>query len=338
MARGHGALCAPARAATARRNDTPAAHAATARRNDTLAAHVATARRNGTPAEAAHVSSARGDGAPPAPARAASSSPPPARDVGMPAPRAAVEAASPRLPVVLGIDPGTLVVGYGAVVAAARGPRLLASGALRAGRELSVPERLAWIRAELDRLIALVRPTTVVVEMAFAARNVQSALRIGEGRGVVLACAAATGCEVVQFAPAVAKKSLVGHGGADKSQVARMVAALLGLEAAPEPLDATDALALALAHVQRGRLALRARGRDSLPPAAGAGTLGGAWAKSRGKGRGSAAFEAALSKAISSAGSRSTSPASRSSTATSRSARVSGVRSSPRSTARGARS
>ena len=260
---------------------------------------------------------------------------------GSPSPAAAPGAgAGARPPVVLGIDPGTRVVGYGAVVAVSRGPRLLAAGALRADGELGVPERLAWIRAELDRLIALVRPTTVVVEMAFAARNVQSALRIGEGRGVVLACAAASGCEVVQFAPAVAKKSLVGHGGADKTQVARMVAALLGLDAAPEPLDATDALALALAHVQRGRLAARDGGRAGLPRDAGAGTLGAGWPRARGsrKGRGNPAFEAALSRAISSAPSRSTIQASRSSTATSSSARTGGARTTRRSTARGARS
>jgi crossover junction endodeoxyribonuclease RuvC len=90
--------------------------------------------------------------------------------------------------------------------------------------------------------------------MAFMARNVQSALRMGEGRGVVLACAAAVGAEVVQLAPAVAKKALVGHGAADKTQVARMVARVLGVAEIDLPLDATDALALALAHLQRRRM------------------------------------------------------------------------------------
>jgi len=157
-------------------------------------------------------------------------------------------------PIVLGIDPGTRVVGYGAIVAAPRGPRLFAAGALRADPKSSVPARLGWIRTEIDRLLEQIRPTVVVVEQAFAARNVQSALRIGEGRGVVLACGAAFGAEIVQFAPAVAKKALIGNGAADKSQVAKMVAHLLGLAVAPEPLDATDALALALAQVQRRRI------------------------------------------------------------------------------------
>lgn len=157
----------------------------------------------------------------------------------------------------LGIDPGTRVVGYGAVVDAPSGPRLFACGALRAEAGDDVPARLAFLRRELDLLIAKLQPSVVVVEQAFAARNVQSALRIGEGRGVVLACAAASGATIEQYAPAVAKKALVGNGAADKTQVAWMVAQILGLAQAPEPLDATDALALALAYVQRRVLAAR---------------------------------------------------------------------------------
>lgn len=156
--------------------------------------------------------------------------------------------------VVLGIDPGTRVVGYGAIAEAARGPRLFAAGVLRAPKDVDVPARLAWLRGELDALLDKLLPDVVVVEMAFASRNLQSALRIGEGRGVCLACAAGTGAEVVQYAPAVAKKALVGNGGADKSQVARMVQIELGLAVSDLPLDASDALALALAHVRRARI------------------------------------------------------------------------------------
>jgi crossover junction endodeoxyribonuclease RuvC len=165
---------------------------------------------------------------------------------------------SARPLVVLGIDPGTRTVGYGAVALAQRGPRLFACGALRADGA-DVPARLAYLRRELDLLIAKLGPNVVVVEQAFAARNVQSALRIGEGRGVVLACASASGARIEQYAPAVAKKALVGNGAADKSQVAWMVAQLLGLAEPPQPLDATDALALALAYVQRSALEARLR-------------------------------------------------------------------------------
>jgi len=158
---------------------------------------------------------------------------------------------------VLGIDPGTRVVGYGAVVANPRGPRLFGAGVLKPGAGLDVPLRLAAILSEFEALLQEVRPDIVVVEQAFASRNLQSALRIGEARGIILAAAARCGSRIVQFAPAVAKKALVGNGAADKTQVAAMVAATLGLSEAPKPLDATDALALALAHVLRSKLAAR---------------------------------------------------------------------------------
>jgi len=156
-------------------------------------------------------------------------------------------------PIILGVDPGTRVIGYGAVVIA-RDPRLLASGVLRAEGKASVPQRLGWLGRMLEELFARLRPRTIVVEQAFSARNVQSALRIGESRGVVLAAAAKSGAEVVQYAPAAAKKALTGNGGASKEQVARMVSIALALEKPPSPLDATDALALALAHLQRSAL------------------------------------------------------------------------------------
>ena len=162
--------------------------------------------------------------------------------------------------IVLGIDPGTRVVGFGALVVRRSGPRLLAAGVLRAPAHAGVPERLGWIAEAVENLLARLKPQVVVVEQAFAARNVQSALRIGEGRGVVLACAARRRARVVQYPPAVAKKAVVGNGSADKGQVAAMVAAALGLDQAPAPLDASDALALALAHVYKqasgGRAAL----------------------------------------------------------------------------------
>lgn len=153
--------------------------------------------------------------------------------------------------VVLGIDPGTRVVGYGALVLGGRRPRLLAAGVIRAPAREAVPSRLAAIRAELDGLLARLRPGVVVVEEAFAARNAQSALRLGEGRGVVLASAALCGAEVHQLPPAVAKKVVVGHGAAHKDQVAHMVAHALDLRELAVPRDATDALALALAYLGR---------------------------------------------------------------------------------------
>lgn len=157
-------------------------------------------------------------------------------------------------PVVLGIDPGTLVVGFGAVVHRPEGPRLLAAGVLRASRTSDVPTRLGHLRQEIDLVLARLKPTVVVVEHAFTAINVQSALRVGEGRGVALSAAACFGAKVVQYQASQAKKSVVGVGSADKERVAQMVAAELKLESVPRPLDATDALALALTYIHKSRL------------------------------------------------------------------------------------
>ena len=131
------------------------------------------------------------------------------------------------------------------------GLTLVGADVLRVPAKLDLPGRLGAIRGALDRLIADLRPAVVVIEEAFASRNPQSALRIGEGRGVVIACAAVAGCVVWQYPPAVPKKALVGNGAAHKSQVASMVARLLGLAEPPRPLDATDALSLALTHALR---------------------------------------------------------------------------------------
>ena len=155
-----------------------------------------------------------------------------------------------RWPIVLGIDPGTRAMGYGALVLAPGGARALAAGVLRPARAAALPQRLAELRADLDELLRRLRPGTVVVERAFSARNVQSALRIGESRGVVLAAAAAAGARVVEIAPASAKRAVAGHGSASKPQVAAMVARLLGPSLPALADDATDALALALCHAR----------------------------------------------------------------------------------------
>lgn len=172
-----------------------------------------------------------------------------------------------QYPIILGIDPGTLVVGYGAVVQRPDGVRLLASGVVRASRGAEVPTRLGFIRQELDVLMSRLRPSVVVVEHAYTAANVQSALRVGEGRGVALSTAACHGAQVIQYQASEAKKTLVGVGSADKTQVARMVGAQLGLATPPTPLDATDALALALTWVHRSKMeALVARGASPRRP------------------------------------------------------------------------
>ena len=174
-----------------------------------------------------------------------------------------MERATTTTPVVLGIDPGTRVVGYGAVVLRADGPRLLAAGVVRLPARMPVPERLAAIHARFSELMQSLRPGVVVVERAFAAKNIASALRIGEGRGLALACAAAAKAEVVELAPRAAKKRVAGSGDASKEQVAAMVKRALRRDDLDLPLDATDALALALAHASRPATLVPASARRS---------------------------------------------------------------------------
>jgi len=164
-------------------------------------------------------------------------------------------------PIVLGIDPGTRVLGYGALVVAPGGPRLLACGVLRVSGRAAVSVRLGELQQGLELLLGRLRPGMLALESAFSAKNAKAALRIGEARGIVLAAAARAGIAVIELAPATAKKAVLGHGGASKDQVARMVASLLGTAPLDVARDATDALALAFACVKRMSLArLVARG------------------------------------------------------------------------------
>ena len=154
-------------------------------------------------------------------------------------------------PIVLGIDPGTRNLGWGALVLPPSGPRFCACGVLAPPPRLAAVRRLGRLLDELEELLGCLRPTHVAVEGAFAARNVRSALRLGEARGLVLAAVSRREIPITEIAPASAKKAIVGHGQASKQQVARMMATLLGIDTGGVPEDATDALALAWASAQR---------------------------------------------------------------------------------------
>jgi crossover junction endodeoxyribonuclease RuvC len=178
----------------------------------------------------------------------------------------------------LGIDPGTRVTGWGVVESAGPLLRHLASGTVVLAGTTGLPERLARLHAECVQLIDTWAPSVVVLERAFVARNVQSAFRIGEVRGAVLAAIAAAGVAVEEYAPASVKLAAVGHGTADKDAVGRGVTLRLGLARRPSA-DAADALALALCHLQDAplRIALRPHDRGMVGGArARGGVVGGA--------------------------------------------------------------
>lgn len=154
---------------------------------------------------------------------------------------------------IFGIDPGSIRTGYGCVQTDGSRHRLVICGALATPAGASLPDRLRRIHAGLTDLLADTRPDCVVVENLFHARNVRSALVLGHARGVAVLAAVQAGLPVFEYAPAEIKQAVVGHGRAEKGQVQRMIALLLGLETAPSPHDAADALAVALCHAHAGR-------------------------------------------------------------------------------------
>jgi crossover junction endodeoxyribonuclease RuvC len=155
---------------------------------------------------------------------------------------------------VLGIDPGVAVMGYG-VVERVRGKfRLVTFGVIRTPVGETHARRLMALRSGLVEIATKHAPEVVAVERLFFTTNVKTAMAVGQASGVALATAAEAGLEVTDYTPNEVKQSVVGYGGATKSQVQSMVAALLGLDEPPRPPDAADACALAICHLNRSGL------------------------------------------------------------------------------------
>ena len=146
---------------------------------------------------------------------------------------------------VLGIDPGTAALGYGIVERTGGRLREVDHGCLTTSADLPLPERLLAIHALVDELLALHEPDLMGVERLFFSRNVQTAMGVGQARGVVLLAAAQHGTPVREATPNEVKSAIAGYGAADKEQVARMVQLVLGMSELPRPDDAADALAIA---------------------------------------------------------------------------------------------
>jgi crossover junction endodeoxyribonuclease RuvC len=156
---------------------------------------------------------------------------------------------------VLGLDPGSRTTGFGVVDVEGADPRYVASGTVRATGE-DFPKRLQEIYRGVASVIAEYRPTEVSIERVFVNRNPDSALKLGQARGVALAATFESAVSIFEYSPREVKLGVVGTGAAEKTQVQRMVKALLGLDGRIGA-DAADALAIALCHVN-GRLARQA--------------------------------------------------------------------------------
>lgn len=151
--------------------------------------------------------------------------------------------------VVLGIDPGTAVTGYGIIRKDGRNPlTLVECGVIRTRPRDELPQRLSEIHDGVVELIRRHKPNVLSIEDIFYARNVRTTVVLGHARGVILLAAAQAGLEIHEYPPAEIKKAVAGTGAATKLQIQFMVTRLLRLKSAPQPSDAADGVAAALAY------------------------------------------------------------------------------------------
>ena len=165
--------------------------------------------------------------------------------------------------VILAIDPGLRVTGFGLIAKAGDTIRALDFGALTLSRDLPLPERLRALFEALEELILRWCPAEVAIEAPFVGGNKQVAMAVGEARAVVMLAAAQAGLPVFSYSPSEVKQAVTGYGRGEKRQVQEMVKLQLGLEAIPEPDDAADALATALCHAARRQAAALLAGESS---------------------------------------------------------------------------
>jgi crossover junction endodeoxyribonuclease RuvC len=151
---------------------------------------------------------------------------------------------------VLGLDPGTATTGYGIIDAVDGRLTVVAYGVITTPAGDPAPQRLLSIYRQLHALLAEHRPTTAGVEQLFFGRNITTAIAVGQARGVLLLALAEADVTLGEYSPPKVKEAVTGYGKAEKAQVQLMVRHLLDLAETPQPDDAADALAIAIAHAQ----------------------------------------------------------------------------------------
>jgi crossover junction endodeoxyribonuclease RuvC len=149
---------------------------------------------------------------------------------------------------IIGIDPGTGILGFGIIEAAKGKYQLVDAGVIRTPVKEDDAVRLNTIYDELSDIIAQSKPTEMAVEKLFFAQNVTTAMTVSQARGVVLLCGMQAGLKISEYTPLQIKQALTGYGRADKKQMQEMVKVVLGLKAVPKPDDCADALATAITH------------------------------------------------------------------------------------------
>lgn len=156
---------------------------------------------------------------------------------------------------ILGIDPGTGILGFGVIDTKGTQAKLVDAGVIRTPPHQAEPIRLATIFDGLTEIIADTKPVAVSVEKLFFAQNVTTAMAVSQARGVVLLTAQQAGLTIAEYTPLQIKQAITGYGRADKKQMQEMVRLLLGLQDVPKPDDCADALAAALTYAANYRLA-----------------------------------------------------------------------------------
>lgn len=161
--------------------------------------------------------------------------------------------------IILGIDPGTRVTGYGVVQSS--GPRLeaLDYGCIKSPAKLTLPEKHLIIFNGIESVIDKYQPEAISIESQFVMKNAQSALKLSMAKAVCMLAATKRGIPSFEYTPRKAKFSVVGHGGAEKLQVQKMIQMILHLPELPTPDDAADGLALAICHLNHLNFNLRIR-------------------------------------------------------------------------------
>nr|MBC7245799.1 crossover junction endodeoxyribonuclease RuvC [Chloroflexota bacterium] len=159
--------------------------------------------------------------------------------------------------VILGVDPGVAITGYGIIRLDGDAVHSIAYGTIATPSHLALPLRLQHLYRELRNLIDTYHPAEASVEELFFARNVRTALSVGHARGVILLALAHAGLPTYEYTPLQVKQSITGYGLASKEQMQQMVRLLLKLEDIPKPDDAADALAVAICHAHSFSMALR---------------------------------------------------------------------------------
>jgi len=155
---------------------------------------------------------------------------------------------------ILGIDPGTIAMGYGVIESKDDEVTLIDCGVLTASGRSPIGERLSFLYNQLLEIVLRYQPDVVAIEQPFLAKNVKSALAIGRAQAVAILAATNKGIPSYEYTPTRIKQSVAGYGASPKEQIQEMVRLQLGLSQAPQPSDAADALAVALCHVSETHL------------------------------------------------------------------------------------